>query len=63
MIVDTLYSDLAGPNIIKFGIESKHSNPLTSTDGFKVAISNALWEMKEICSAELESSTVVVSHL
>lgn len=59
----TPVSDLAGPDIIKFGIESKHSSPLTSTDGFKVAIFNALQEMKSICSADLESSSTVFSHL
>ncbi|KAF8699128.1 Choline/Carnitine o-acyltransferase, partial [Rhizoctonia solani] len=39
---------LAGPKIIKFGIESKHSCPTTSTAHFKVKIVESLREMKAI---------------
>lgn len=57
-------TDLTGPDVIKFGIESKHLSPLTSTDGFKAAVSEALCEMKAVCFAGLESSSsTVVSHL
>jgi carnitine O-acetyltransferase len=56
-------ADLTGPDVIKFGIESKHSNPLTSTDGFKAAVSEALREMMFVCSIGLESCSTVVSHL
>ncbi|KAJ8072374.1 hypothetical protein PM082_015933 [Marasmius tenuissimus] len=41
---------LAAPGMVKFGIESKHSNPTTSTEGFKVAITDAMNDMKSICS-------------
>lgn len=54
--------DLAGPDVIKFGIESKHSSPLTSTNVFISAVSEALLEMKAVCSVD-ESSSPVVSHL
>jgi len=55
---------LAGPDVIKFGIESKHSSPLTSTDGFKAAVSEALQDMRSVCSSGLEnSSSTVISHL
>ncbi|KAH8099965.1 acyltransferase ChoActase/COT/CPT [Cristinia sonorae] len=37
---------LAGPDVIKFGIESKHSSPLTSTQLFKDAITQALLDMR-----------------
>lgn len=58
-------ADLAGLDVIKFGIESKHSSPLTSTDGFKAAISEALQDMRSVCSAGLKSSSssTVISHL
>lgn len=46
---DTL-ADLAAPSLIKFGIESKYSCPLTSTDAFMVAIGKALQDMKNMCS-------------
>ena len=59
----TAGADLTGPDVIKFGIESKHSSPLTSTHGFKAAVSEALWEMKSVCSAGLENINTVVSHL
>ncbi|TDL25783.1 acyltransferase ChoActase/COT/CPT [Rickenella mellea] len=42
---------LAGRDMIKFGIESKYSGPLTSTDSFKNAISLSLTEMNLICDA------------
>lgn len=46
----TLFSDLAGPDIIKFGIESKYSCSLTSTPRFKAAIHTALVDMQSVCS-------------
>ncbi|KAK7050876.1 hypothetical protein VNI00_004988 [Paramarasmius palmivorus] len=39
---------LAAPNTVKFGIESKHSNDLTSTEDFKKAIAKAMNDMKTI---------------
>jgi carnitine O-acetyltransferase len=46
-------SDLAAPEMIKFGIESKFSSSLTSTYLFKNAIADALKEMGELCQAEM----------
>ncbi|KAI0777148.1 acyltransferase ChoActase/COT/CPT [Irpex lacteus] len=40
---------LAGPDIIKFGIESKHSCPRTSSHAFKCAVSAALMDMQKLC--------------
>jgi len=58
-------ADLAGPDVIKFGIESKHSSSLTSTEGFKAAVSEALWDMRSLYSADCESSKsgIVISHM
>ncbi|TCD69360.1 hypothetical protein EIP91_007916 [Steccherinum ochraceum] len=39
---------LAGPEVIKFGIESKHSSPLTSTHDFKAAVTHALLDMRDL---------------
>ncbi|KAG9104066.1 hypothetical protein FRC06_005766 [Ceratobasidium sp. 370] len=39
---------LAGPNLIKFGIETKHSSPTTSTVDFKAKIVESLREMKAL---------------
>ena len=47
--------DLAGPDIIKFGIESKYSSPLSSTQAFKIAIHTALTDMKAICPQSLKA--------
>lgn len=49
--------DLAGAGVIKFGIESKMSSPWTSTEKFKLAIVEALHDMKII------SEFTVASHL
>ena len=51
----TILLDLAGPDIIKFGIECKYSSPLTSTQVFKAAIQAALVDMKAICSQTLKA--------
>ncbi|KAF9267867.1 carnitine acetyltransferase [Marasmius fiardii PR-910] len=48
---------LAAPEMVKFGIESKHSNPHTSTEGFKIAIVNAMKDMESICPANLRASS------
>ncbi|KAH9917835.1 acyltransferase ChoActase/COT/CPT [Fomitopsis serialis] len=40
---------LAAPSMVKFGIESKFSSPLTSTAGFKAAIGEAMTDMRYIC--------------
>lgn len=43
------FIDLAGPDLIKFGIESKKSCKETSTEGFTDAIALALHDMRDIC--------------
>jgi hypothetical protein len=48
--------DLPGPKLIKFGIESKHSNPITSTAEFKAKVVESLREMKSLFS-ELSDTT------
>jgi hypothetical protein len=48
--------DLAAPDIIKFGIESKASSGLTSTQTFKDTISSALREIKIITENALVTS-------
>lgn len=48
---------LAGPDILKFGIESKYSSSLTSTKGFDLAIIHALNDMHYICN------NTTISHL
>ncbi|KII85049.1 hypothetical protein PLICRDRAFT_45160 [Plicaturopsis crispa FD-325 SS-3] len=50
---------LAGPEIIKFGIESKHSNPYTSTSQLKQAVVEAMADLKLTCS----TGSVEKSHL
>jgi len=57
--------DLAAPEMIKFGIESKFSSPLTSTPGFMEAIRCSLHEMKDLCSTTVvdNSDTSILSHL
>jgi len=44
-------TDLAGADIIKFGVESKKSSKETSTHKFRLAIIEALREMRRICEA------------
>jgi len=40
---------LTGAELLKFGIESKRSSPLTSTKHFKQMIAESLEEMKVVC--------------
>lgn len=56
-------SDLAAPDMIKFGIESKTSCPHTSTDGLKDAIFEALSDMKTLCLATDSTVSETTSHL
>ena len=58
-------SDLAAPEMIKFGIECKFSSSETSTDTFKTAITNALRDMKKLCLIvlALSENTLIKSHL
>jgi hypothetical protein len=50
--------------MIKFGIESKLTNPLTSTDQLKVAIAEILHEMKLLClSPEATAAHDITPHL
>lgn len=46
------FTDLSGPDLIKFGIESKFSCTETSTAAFQRAITSALREMRQLCSPE-----------
>lgn len=41
--------DLAGANLIKFGIESKFSCAVTSTAKFKHQVVQALRDMRRVC--------------
>jgi len=58
-------SDLAAPEMIKFGIECKFSSFETSTNTFKTAITNALRDMKKLCLIvlALSENTLIKSHL
>jgi len=53
----TVYEDgyginyLVAPDMVKFGIESKFSSPLTSTEKFKEAITEVMEEMYFMCEA------------
>lgn len=61
---DYLVVDLAAPEMIKFGIESKLSSPLTSTELLKQAIVEALTEIQDVCSVPgIVDGHVVPSHL
>ena len=46
---DRSRADLAGNKVIKFGIESKHSEPSTSTAMFRDKLCEALREMRIVC--------------
>lgn len=50
----TMSVDLAGGSILKFGIESKRSSQLTSTDRFKQHLTRALLEMRDVCLNAIE---------
>jgi len=43
------HQDMAGPELMKFGIESKKSCKETSTGAFIDAIALALQDMRDIC--------------
>lgn len=53
-----VFLDLAGPDLIKFGIESKKSCEETSTEGFISAIALALHDMRDICVGGSDSTQV-----
>lgn len=40
---------LAGAEVIKFGMESKRSEPKTSTDGFRGEVTRAMRDMRKVC--------------
>lgn len=46
-------SDLAATDIIKFGIESKFSSPVTDTHRFRLAIIQAMRDMRQVCEDAL----------
>ncbi|KAK2463432.1 hypothetical protein APHAL10511_004518 [Amanita phalloides] len=56
---------LAAPEMIKFGIESKFSSPLTSTAGFVEAMTDSLQETRELCLEVMidKSHKNITSHL
>ncbi|KDQ57097.1 hypothetical protein JAAARDRAFT_35697 [Jaapia argillacea MUCL 33604] len=54
---------LAGPEIIKFGIESKYSCPKTSTGKFKEDLKDALREMRLACVEGLADLSGVQARL
>ena len=61
------FPDMAAPDMVKFGIESKFSSPLTSTEKFKEAITEAMNEMYTMCEAAQREGgglhSEVTSHL
>ncbi|KAJ3008816.1 hypothetical protein NUW54_g3015 [Trametes sanguinea] len=46
---------MPAPESIRFGIESKHSCPQTSTQLFKTAIADALEDMRALCTPTLHA--------
>ncbi|KAI9060650.1 acyltransferase ChoActase/COT/CPT [Trametes sanguinea] len=46
---------MPAPESIRFGIESKHSCPQTSTQLFKAAIADALEDMRALCTSTLDA--------
>lgn len=58
-----VHPDLAAPNMIKFGIESKFHNPTTSTQKLKTAVLESLLEMKLVTLEAEEVDVKVASHL
>ena len=49
-------ADLAGAQLIKFGIESKRSSPQTDTDAFRKAVARAMLRLRAICEAGAAAS-------
>lgn len=56
----TISIDLAGANMLKFGIESKRSSQLTSTDRFKQHLTRALLEMRDVCLTAIEEENSLI---
>jgi hypothetical protein len=56
----TISTDLAGANMLKFGIESKRSSQLTSTDRFKQHLTRALLEMRDVCLTAIEEENRLI---
>jgi hypothetical protein len=54
VFVISLHPDLAGPDLIKFGIESKRTCKETSTEAFIDALALALEDMRGICVEGLD---------
>jgi carnitine O-acetyltransferase len=62
--IDGIHIDLAGPDMIKFGIESKFSSPYTSTASLKNAIIHSLDEIQTVCLApEVLTTHNIITHL
>ena len=49
------YADMPAADRLRFGIESKYSCPDTSTQLFKTAITDALHDMRDLCTHTLQS--------
>jgi hypothetical protein len=58
-----LKKDLAAPNMIKFGIESKFTHSSTSTQIFKAEITSALEEMRTLCEDSFSRLEERLHHL
>lgn len=56
----TTFIDLAGGNMLKFGIESKRSSQFTSTDRFKQHLTTALLEMRDVCLTAIEEENRLI---
>lgn len=56
-------ADLAGADMIKFGIESKWSSKEASTHNFRTEIIKAMRDMRKMCEDGRSQSTTVSSKL
>lgn len=52
--------DMSGPDLIKFGVESKKSSPATSTAELHQEIAQALRDMQSVC---LQGMPAAQSHM
>jgi len=61
-MMSSVFPDLAAPDMVKFGIESKFSCTETSTKQFKEMIASALIEMQSMCQIAITDNTIQNSH-
>jgi len=59
----SLMPDLAGPHLLKFGIESKWSCEVTSTARFKHNLAQSLRDMRRVVEAQQEGAGDVKAKL